>query len=194
MTAESLLLHEIAAGNQKAFQELFESRKEKIFNYLFRVVKSKEVTEEILIDVFVKVWMVKEMLQEIQNIDAFLHTIAHHKALDFLKLASRNPTLQTLIEWEMVTVQSKEADHQLIENDYQHLLGKAIEQLSPQRRTVFNLSRTDGLSYKEIAVHLRVTSHTVRNTMSESLKSIRKYLGGNGLYSAILLCFSLLLS
>ncbi len=181
MTAESLLLHQIASGNEKAFRELFESKKDKIYSYLFRITKSREIAEEILIDVFLKVWSLKDMIQEIQNIDAFLYKIAHNKALDFLKLTSRNASLQKLIEWEMTKNQVKDADHRILENDYQGLLEKAIGQLSPQRRIVFNLSRVEGRTYKEIAAQLQLTRHTVRNTMTETLKTIRKFLSSNGI-------------
>ena len=72
MYTETELLKAIASGNEAAFNVLFEKYRTKLYGYIFTISKSKEATEEILIDVFLKLWMGKEMLEEIENLDAFL--------------------------------------------------------------------------------------------------------------------------
>jgi RNA polymerase sigma-70 factor (ECF subfamily) len=176
MDKDSVLLHEIAAGNEAAFKALFEAHYEKLFNYLFRITKSREIAEELVIDVFLKLWTGRELVKEIQNLDGFLYKVAYNKALDFFRIASRNARLQKLIIHEMENDNAREADYDLLENDYRDILNNAIRQLSPQKRLIFTLSRKEGLTHEEIARQLHLSRNTVRNTIAESLKSIRQFL------------------
>lgn len=187
MDSNATLQSEIASGNEEAFKTLFEKHRGKLYNYLFSIVKSKEIAEEIVIDVFMKMWTGRELMTDIQNMDAFLHKVAYNKALDFLRIASRNAALQKLVKREMEYVKEKEADHKMLEQECQEIIDQAIRQLSPRRRTIFTLSRVDGLSYDEIAQKLHLSRNTVRNTMAETFRSIRSFLHKNNISSLIML-------
>lgn len=178
---------EIASGNEKAFKIFFEKNRVKLFNYLFSIVKSKEIAEEIVIDVFVKIWMGRDWIAEIQNIDAFLHKVAYNKALDFLRVASRNAALQKLVRQEMEATKEREADFKVLEQECREIINQAILQLSPRRRKIFTLSRVEGLTYDEIAQQLQLSRNTVRNSMSEAIRSIRLFLLKNNVSSIMLL-------
>ena len=182
-----LVLKQIAAGNEAAFKLLFEERRNKLFNYLVRITKSREIAEEIIIDVFLKLWIGRELIQEIRNIDGFLHKVAYYKALDFLKIAGRNANLQKLISREIQMTKEKEADHRLLDNEYRQILHKAIKQLSPQRRLIFTLSRENGLSHDEIARQLKLSRQTVKNTLTDTLKFIQHFLQDHQIDSLIIL-------
>lgn len=189
MEKDPLLLQEIAAGNEAAFKILFETRREKLYNYLFRITKSREISEEIVIDVFLKLWIGRELLKEIDNLDGFLYKVAYNKALDFFRIASRNIRLQKLItrEMEYDRERVREADYDLLENEYREILDHAIGQLSPQKRLIFSLSRKNGLSHDEIARQLHLSRNTVRNTIAGSLRSIRQFLQERGVDGTFLL-------
>jgi RNA polymerase sigma-70 factor (family 1) len=176
MKDAALLLTEIAAGSEAAFKTLFENYQDKLSRYLVRSIKSPEVAEEIVIDIFLKLWMGRELLGEIRNIDGFLYTVAHNKALDFLKSASRNANLQKLVLREMELSQENQADHQLLDHEYQGILHDAIKQLSPQRRQIFTLSRENGYSHDEIARRLNLSRNTVKNTITETLRLLKQHL------------------
>lgn len=187
MHTDATLLMEIASGNEDAFKLLFEKHRSKLYNYLFSIVKSKEIAEEIVMDVFLKMWTGRELITEIQNMDAFLHKVAYNKALDFLRMASRNASLQKLVKREMASVQEKEADHKILEQESREIIDQAIQQLSPQRRMVFTLSRMHGLTYDEIAQKLQLSRNTVRNTMAETLYSLRSFLHKNNVSALLIL-------
>jgi RNA polymerase sigma-19 factor, ECF subfamily len=189
MEKDPLLLHKIAAGNEAAFKILFETRRDKLYNYLFRITKSREIAEEIVIDVFLKLWIGRELLKEIENLDGFLYKVAYNKALDFFRIASRNVRLQKLITREMENDRERvrEADYDLLENEYREILNHAIGQLSPQKRLIFSLSRKNGLSHDEIARQLNLSRNTVRNTIAGSLRSIRQFLHERGVDGTLLL-------
>ena len=72
------LLLKIAEGDQVAFSILFEQYRNRLFTYLFKITKSAETSEEIVLDVFLKIWHGKEAIIEIENIDAFLFKVAHN--------------------------------------------------------------------------------------------------------------------
>jgi RNA polymerase sigma-70 factor (ECF subfamily) len=79
----------------------------------------------------------------------------------------------------------QQADHRLLDSEYQSILKKALDQLSPQRRMIFTLSRIEGLNNEEIAKQLNLSRNTVRNTLYESLQSVREYLRQHNLISLI---------
>jgi RNA polymerase sigma-70 factor (ECF subfamily) len=79
--------------------------------------------------------------------------------------------------------QQQEADHKLLDSEYQSILKKALDQLSPQRRMIFTLSRMEGLNNEEIAKQLNLSRNTVRNTLHESLQFVKEYLRQNNLIS-----------
>jgi len=189
MPDDAVLQSEIALGNQDAFRVLFEKHRDKLYNYLCTVVKSKEIAEEIVIDVFLKIWTGRELITEIRNMDAFLHKVAYNKALDFFRIASRNAALQKLIRREMEEAREKQADHRLQEWECKEIINRALERLSPQRRVIFSLSRMEGLSYDEIAEKLHLSRNTVRNTIAETLRSLRSYLKEHEINAVLLFCF-----
>lgn len=187
MFTDAELLVQVASGNERAFQCLFERHRSKIYNYLFSIVKSREIAEELVIDVFLKLWIGRELLTEIQNMDAFLHKVAYNKAIDFLRITSRNIALQKVVNREIESSREREADYRLQEQEYREIINRAIQQLSPQRRMVFTLSRVEGLNYDQIAKQLHLSRNTVRNTMADTLRSIRSYLLNNEISPVLLL-------
>ena len=186
MEKDCELLKEIASGNENAFKIFFEMHKDKLFHFLLKVCKSREMADEILNDVFFKIWMGRELIVEVQNMDAFLFTVAKNKAMDFFRIASRNKKLQQFITERMDTFKEKEADFNLLDHEYKKILKNAIGQLSPKRREIFILSREHGMTHDQIAQHLHLSRNTVRNTMAESLKTIRHYLVQNGVVPSAL--------
>lgn len=180
MKLDQTLIQEIAQGSETAFEELFNKYYPTVYQYLLKVVKSKEIAEEIASDIFLKLWLGKEMIGDIYSMPAFLRTVSTNKAIDFFRSASRQQNIRKLVEKELNTYQNQPADYQLLDHEYQTLLTKAIEQLSPQRKLVFSLSRVEGLTHEEIAEKLQLSRNTVRNTVVESLKVVRDYLQKHG--------------
>jgi RNA polymerase sigma-70 factor (family 1) len=170
------LLLQIAAGNESAFNELFEIHRAKLFNYLFDIVKSREVAEELVTDVFLKLWFGRELATEIQHVDAFLFRIAYHKALNFLRITSRRRDIQKLVAYEIEKAAFNEAEDKLTRDEYRRLLNAAIAQLTPQRQLVYRLSREEGMTHDQIAAALDLSPNTIKNHITESTRLIREFL------------------
>ncbi len=173
---EASLLKQIAAGDEAAFTTFYNLHWDKLCNYLFKITKSRETTEEIASDVFLKLWLGKEWVQDIRNVDAFLFKVAYNKAISFLRVTAGKPALQNIIEDQLLSRESAAADDALLGEEQRRILHEAIKQLSPQRRMVLMLSREKELSNDEIASLLNLSSNTVKNTLSDALKSVRGFL------------------
>lgn len=173
---EQLLLQQIAERDENAFKLLFDLYRDRLLHYIYGIIKSKEVAEEIVMDVFLKIWLGKELVNQIENFDAFLFRVAYNKSIDFLRSAARDPKLRDLVWNEMQVAGGMNADQQVITREYEKKLREAIGQLSPQRRLVYQMSREKGFSHLDIARQLQLSKHTVSNHIVESQRFIRSYL------------------
>jgi len=178
--SDEYCLLKIKEGDEFFFKVIFEKYRNQLFTYLFKVSKSKEIAEEIVLDVFLKLWHGKEAITEIQKLEPFLYSVAHNKAIDFFRAAKRSPILQEAV-WETLTDFStpESADARLHQHNLEALIKEAINQLSPQRKKVFELRQNEGLSYAEIAATLNLSPNTVRNHLAASVEFIREHLRKN---------------
>jgi RNA polymerase sigma-70 factor (family 1) len=174
------LLLKISKGDQGAFNILFERYRNHLFTYLIKITKSAETSEEIVLDVFLKLWHGKELIPQIENFDAFLFRVAHNKAIDYLRSVKRNPVLQQQV-WELMQepLSDEDADKPILFKNTEAIIGDAIAHLSPQRKKVFYLHHRDGFTNDEIARRLQLSPNTVRNHLTASVEFIRKFLSGN---------------
>lgn len=173
---DHLLLQQIAERDELAFKTLFDSYRDRLYHYIHGMIKSKEVAEELVMDVFLKLWLGKELVNQIENLDAFLFRVAYNKSIDFLRRAARDPRFRDLLWDEMQLAGGMYADQPMITREYEAKLREAVGLLSPQRRLVYALSRDKGLSHVDIALKLQLSKHTVSNHIVEAQKFIRSYL------------------
>jgi RNA polymerase sigma factor, sigma-70 family len=187
---EKVLLQQIASGHEPAFRELYDLYQKKLYNFIYNITRIPEITEEIVADIFVKLWIGRELLVQIEQPNAFLHKVAYYKAMDFLKTMARHTRLQQRYnEWYLATTQEKSPDQLLIDAEMVHLIGQAINQLSPQRKLIYRLSREEGMTHEQIARHLNLSRHTVRNSIIAATRFIDTYLKEQLLGPAMLLLF-----
>jgi RNA polymerase sigma-70 factor (ECF subfamily) len=172
------LLNLIAGGDQKAFNRLFDQYRDQLFHYLQKITKSNETAEEIVLDVFVKIWTGRSILTEIDNFEAFIFQVAKNKGLDFLRQAQRSKLRQTAL-WNCIqaSVRLESADEKVLLEEIAQTVQQAVDRLSPQRKKVYQLSREQGFTYEQIGKRLHLSTHTVRNHLAASLQIIRSHLG-----------------
>ncbi|HEX4849735.1 MAG TPA: RNA polymerase sigma-70 factor [Puia sp.] len=188
--ADSLLLRQIASGNEKAFKTLFENYNVRLFNYVLGFVKSPQVAEELVMDVFMKLWLGRDLLTQISNFDGFLFRVAHNKTIDFLRAASRDTRLKELL-WDQIQAASDlVADKILIRHEFEGKVREAVELLSPHRKTVYKLATEEDLSHDQIAIQLNISKSTVNNHIVEARRFIRNYLVNKMDVAMLLLLFA----
>ncbi len=170
------LQNQVSQGDQQAFTILFDRYQPRLFNFILNLVKSKEVAEELVMDVFLKLWLSRDMIGDIENFDGFLFKIAYNKSIDFFRAAAKNKTVADMI-WERIEIPAQSyADAPLLMQEYESKLREAIDLLPPKRRKVFDMSREEGLSHSQIADNLGISKNTVANTIVEAKQFIKSYL------------------
>lgn len=182
------LLSLIAGGDQKAFNRLFDQYRDQLFHYLQKITRSNETAEEIVLDVFLKIWAGRTILTEIDNFEAFLFHVAKNKGLDFLRWVQRDKLQQSEL-WKRLQAASRleSADEKVLLEDIANTVKQAVEQLSPQRKKVYQLSRDQGFTYEQIGKRLHLSTHTVRNHLAASLQIIRSHLDRDWIIALLML-------
>jgi RNA polymerase sigma-70 factor (ECF subfamily) len=173
LARESDLLQRLTEGDEAAFRELYEYYQGRIFLFAYRFTKSKYRAEEVVQDVFLKLWERRSQIKIETNFASYLIRMARNHILDGLKRVALDKKMQQNMLASMQVLRSSTAE-QLLQKELDRLLKQAVDNLSPQRRTVYLLSREEELTYEQIAEKLGISKNTVRNVMVNALQSIRE--------------------
>ncbi|NOT93738.1 RNA polymerase sigma-70 factor [Ferruginibacter sp.] len=158
--------------DMKAYQELYEMLFSKLKNYCFSYVKSGEAAEELVSDVFIKIWQIRNRLPEIENLKLYLYTIAKNFSLNYITKNYKNP-VTSLEEMDIEPVISFGNPEELcISADILHQIHQCLRLLPPQCRLIFQMVKEDGFTYKEVASHLNISVLTVRNQVFIATRKI----------------------
>lgn len=170
------LLHKVSQGDEKAFSELFHLYRNKVYSIAFRLTAAAPVAEEILLDVFMQVWLKREELAEVRHFTAWLFTSTRNRAFTMLKQMAVQKMSTPLPENDDNFLQSpKHPGEQLQEKEYRNVLYQAVSTLSPQQKKVYTLIKEYGLKREEAASALNLSPETVKRHLSEAMHSIRTY-------------------
>jgi RNA polymerase sigma-70 factor (family 1) len=188
---ERELLSRIAQSDEAAFTEIFHHYSQRIWMFVVKKAKSESVAEEIVQEVFLKLWVKKEMATDIEDLASFLYTMAANQLYDhFKKVAGDSRKLENLwLQVQQATI-SNPVEEAIDFRESMHLVHQAIEQLPPQRKKIYVLNRMEGLSYEEIAQQLNISKSTVSNQLVEASRFIREYIKGTGGATILLLILS----
>ncbi len=176
---ETKLLEQLSNGDEQAFESFFTVYYNRLFQYIFGIIKSKQVAEELVMDVFLKIWLGRSIIPEINNFDSFLFRVAHNKSIDFLRAVARDPSFKDLLWDQIQFANTDQSDSKLMTQEYEKKLREAISLLSPQRKKVYQMSREEDMNHDQIAAKLNLSRHTVNNHIVEAQRFIRNYLSKN---------------
>jgi RNA polymerase sigma-70 factor (ECF subfamily) len=160
---------------------LFDNYKNRLYGYVLAITHSHYTAEEITQEIFIKLWLCRDILNQVENLDGYIFTIARNKTLNHLRKAAYDGRLlKELQERASAANQPNNVEERALVTEYERLLQDALALLSPQRRLVFQLSRQRGLNHAEIAHQLQLSRHTVKNHLVEALRFIRHYFVEHG--------------
>jgi RNA polymerase sigma-70 factor (ECF subfamily) len=183
------LLKQVVQGDEVAFEKLFQLYKNKLYAFIYQLSGSATIAEDVLQDVFLKIWRNRAQLTGIDNFNAYLYRMAQNHAVNVLRRQSREALLLT--EVQRLAPQKVFGDEWLAAKEVQTALQQAIDSLPARQRKVYQLGKEQGLSYEEIANMLNISTSTVRNHMVQALKAIREYIA---LHFPALVCMLFLYS
>lgn len=169
---ENELILLLKQSNQEAFTTLYKKYWKQVYNFSRLYLTSQSVAEEVVQEVFIKVWESRDFMREGDNFKGLLFIITrnlifnmHRKNLneDFYKM-----TVLSAME------NSYDIEEEIDAKNLGEYIDLLIADLPPRRREIFNLSRKENKSYKEISQLLGVSEKTVENQIGEALKFLRK--------------------
>lgn len=168
-------IQELIAGNESAFDIIYETYCDKVYRLAFRFLKDREQSEEIVQECFINLWMSRQKLNPEGNIWLYLYVIAKRLSLNTLRQICQSRELTGKLINYIATVHNNTEEDVLV-HDLEQFTEKIINQLPKQQQLIFRLSRIEHLSHKEIADQLQISPNTVKNHMVEALKTLKSHL------------------
>ncbi len=177
-TDEDLLAAVSQDDDPKAFEQLFRRHYDELARYAFAILRCRQHTEEVVSDVFLKIWNQRKQLNIQGKLKGYLLISVRNLAIDCLR-RRRHRRCTDDIELTHVAQQLGESSvHEwLVGNELHQRIEAAIERLPRQGRIIFRLSRDGGMKYREIAEHMGLSIKTVETHMMRSLLFLRRELG-----------------
>ncbi|MHC2992746.1 hypothetical protein OB13_14570 [Pontibacter sp. HJ8] len=173
LTSLASTIEALRAGDVTAFEHLYQVFEPRLYAFALHLVRQREDAEEVVQEVFLKVWERRHQLDPEQNFDGYLFSIA--KNLVYNKARSKATEFAFT---QYIMVNGKHAgcftEEAVAYKDLSKLLDDTCAALPPVRRQVFIMSRVEGKSNREIAQQLNTTSSNIENHLYKALKVIRK--------------------
>lgn len=171
---EQKLVKKLRNGCHQSFTTLFHLYGKKLYNFSYKYTNSHAESEEIVQEVFLKIWNKRESINAKLSFNAFLITIAKNHIFNRIKKeASRKKYREQIAPSELVT---NETENKVIFADLAEIAKSKVDNLPPKRKQIFLLRRDSGLTVKEIATKLGIAESTVENQMNRAIKTLKSNL------------------
>lgn len=175
---EAELILSLKEGDINAFSQIFDRYGKRLYYFSIGYLKSPEDAEEIVQEVFLKIWNKREEISLLKSFESYLFTIAKNGILNtirkskseqaYLNYAKLHPDKDVLLDEELNFIELEKAYRQ------------SVEKLSPRRKEIYTLSREQSLTNAEIAEKMNISVKTVENQMTSAISEIRKNLRSLG--------------
>ena len=172
---EKEILIRLLQGDELAFEKIYRLYSPGLYGKLLKLLKSVPQTEEILQDVFLKIWEYRASIDPEKSFRAFLFKIAENKAYDFFRKASRDKKFEAELI-ALSTLNYMALEEFVADDEKSVLLENAIHKLPPQRQQVFRLCKLEGKSYREVSELLGISLSTISDHIVKATKSVRDHL------------------
>ena len=171
---EKPLLLAIAQGVPQAFSRLFEQYKDRVYSFAMHYTGREDVSEELVQEVFMKVWLHRESLPRIERFEAWLFTICRNLSFNYLRKIAREQSFRSRLAGQG-EITPHTADMLLLSKECDDLLKAAVDRLPPQQRLIYTLYREQFLQHEDIASRLGLAHTTVKSHLALAMRSIRTY-------------------
>ena len=164
----------VRSGDTDAFSFLFKKYYESLYQFAGRYVRDPQTAENIVQDVFVKIWSNRERLNIQSNVKSYLYRAVTNHALNLLKRERRMTGTKEEFDYRDISIKTPEEE--LIDREMVAAVHRAIDKLPTQSRRIYLMHRYDDLKYSEIAEILGISINTVKTQMRRALKALHKKL------------------
>jgi len=182
---EKELLSRLRLGDERAFDQLYRIYSPRIIKKLLKLVKHEEIAEELLQDVFLKIWEKRETLDPEKSFRSFLYRIALNLVTDFFRRAAYD---KRLLDYLILTTTElyNPIDTKYEIADGNTILQQAINILPPQRRKIYTLCKIEGKTYEEVSLLLGISTSTISDHIVKATKSLKLHFTSNELILILL--------
>ena len=171
-----ILLKKIQVTPKVGIEQLFRLHYSPLCKAIYPILRDKATTEDVVQDIFVKIWQDKDQLTTKRIAYPYLRKMAVNKAIDYLRKKLRKTT--AIQGFSKKSIEQENPENQILLKELRAKVEKGIAILPPKRRAIFMMSRQQGLTYKEIAAKLDISVKTVENQMGKALRVLRGKLRG----------------
>jgi RNA polymerase sigma-70 factor (family 1) len=171
LLTDEILLKLLKASDEEAYKEIYLRHWRPLFVTAYRKVHIKEVAEELVQNIFLSLWE-KRDIANIEQLGAYLNTAVKYQVLNYIKTCIIKEKYAHLVKVRPELVE-EDGDSMLVMHELSDAINKAINQLPEKSRIIFQLSRFENRSIKEIAQLLSVSEKVVEYHITKSLKSLR---------------------
>ena len=163
----------ISQGNEQSLAALYKLFSKRLIHFARIVTRSGDVAEEVVEDVFVKLWSNRHKIMEIDNLTVYLYVAVKNRSLNSISQKARE-LIQAPFDDLDIEVGDMAADHYnlLVTAEMMQKMQQAVESLPPRCKMIFKLVREDGLKYKEVADILNISVNTIDVQMAIAIKKI----------------------
>lgn len=171
MHSDIELVGQIAKGDETAFSSLFYTYKDRLYGFVFSLTRSSAQAEDIVQDVFLKIWQNRAQLEDVENISAYIFKMVRNYAIDKLRRLAKEIEIREILIAEDTHLHTPEKE--LLRKEQRELIQKALEKLPSQQRKIYSMHRLQGMKFDEIAQELGLSISTVKNHIFRASENIR---------------------
>lgn len=172
------LLWELKTGNGEAFTVLYNQYSAPMYYNVLKMVKDESVAEEIVQDIFTKIWQKREALNIEGSFASYIYRVAQNSVIDSFRKMQRDRELLEKFK-KLASGNYEHVEEEVCFRESDLLLQKAIETLPPQQKKVYQLCELEGCTYKDTAFRMEIGHHTVKEYLSKARLTVRTFIEKN---------------
>jgi len=188
---EKRLLEQLSEGHEPAFRKLYDRYSGGIYAVALKHLKQPQLAEDIVQNLFLKVWENRVSITGIQHFSSWLFTVSRNMIISTLR---KKGTQETYLNYLRSQMEPCGESPELIyaQRNLRSLIREATQELSPQQRLAFQLQRDEGLSYEDIGQQMGIATNTVKVHLYKANQFIRSYLQTHGVDSMAIILLLIL--
>lgn len=175
LSNEKELFVRMAQGDHTAFTRIFDHYESRIYPFILKITRSEIDTQEIVQELFIKLWTLRGKMTEIENPRSYIFRMATHRTMNYLRSRARNRKHVGTAASQII-MQKNTVEEEFDLKEMEDTIIKIVAQLPAQQQSVYKLSRQQGLKAKEIAERMNLAEKTVKNHLTEALRFIKEKL------------------
>jgi len=170
--SDSTVIALLKEGSEKVFEWVFKTHFKSLHAYAYTFLKDDELAEEVVQNIFCRVWEKRDQLKTDGSIKAYLYRAVHNESLNYIKHQKVKANFETYYSGQM-DEQNEHASDKVMTGELENRIRQAMLELPQQCRIIFQMSRFEALKYQQIADQMGLSVKTIENQMGKALKLMR---------------------